>query len=62
MYLVKKHPVLVSFGLVILIIIGIGFVPRPVLVDTVVANRAPLVVTIEEEGKTRIIDHYVLSA
>jgi HlyD family secretion protein len=62
MYLIKKHPVMVSVGVVIIIIIGIGFIPRPVLVDTVVANRGPLVVTIEEEGKTRIIDHYVLSA
>jgi HlyD family secretion protein len=44
------------------VIIGIGFIPRPVLVDTVVARRDTLTVTIEEEGKTRIIDHYVLSA
>jgi HlyD family secretion protein len=62
MYLIKKHPVLVFSSLVIIIIIGIGFIPRPVLVDTVVVSRDSLVVTIEEEGKTRIIDHYVLSA
>ena len=62
MIILRKHPVLVIGSIIIIIIIGIGFIPRPILVDTVVARRAPLTVTIEDEGKTRIIDHYVLSA
>jgi HlyD family secretion protein len=62
MQILRKHPGLVIGSIVILAIIGIGFIPRPVVVDTVVAGRARLTVTIEEEGRTRVIDHYVLSA
>ncbi len=39
-----------------------GFWPRPVPVDGVAAVRAPLTVTVEEEGRTRIKDRYVVSA
>lgn len=39
-----------------------GFTPRPPLVDVAVAARAPLLVTIEEEGKTRVRDRFVVSA
>lgn len=42
--------------------IAFGFLPRAVEVDLAVAERAPLVVTIEEEGKTRVRDRYVISA
>jgi HlyD family secretion protein len=36
--------------------------PRPVPVDEARAARGPLVVAIEESGKTRVIDRYVVSA
>ncbi|MBI5460853.1 MAG: efflux transporter periplasmic adaptor subunit, partial [Gammaproteobacteria bacterium] len=39
-----------------------GFMPRPVPVDIASAQRAPLRVTVEEEGRTRVIDRYVVSA
>lgn len=39
-----------------------GFMPRPVPVDLAPVTRGPLVVTVEEEGRTRVIDRYVLSA
>lgn len=39
-----------------------GFMPRPVPVDIAAAQRAPLRVTVEEEGRTRVIDRYVVSA
>jgi HlyD family secretion protein len=58
----RKHPGLIFGSLIILVLTGIGFVPRPVLVDIVTVKRSPLRVTIEEEGKTRVIDHYLLSA
>lgn len=62
MAVIRKYPGVITSLVIIIVLIGIGFVPRPVLVDTVIARRAPLEVTIEEEGKTRVIDHYVLSA
>ncbi|BBI98493.1 membrane protein [Ferrigenium kumadai] len=39
-----------------------GFRPQPVEVDLGVANRAPLRVTIEQEGRTRVVDRYVVTA
>ncbi|MEZ5590227.1 MAG: hypothetical protein R3F53_05785 [Gammaproteobacteria bacterium] len=39
-----------------------GFMPQPVLVEAAVAERAPLRVTLEAEGKTRVKDRYVISA
>ena len=39
-----------------------GFYPRAVVVDVVAAVSAPLAVTIEEEGKTRVMERYVVSA
>ncbi|MDX1697140.1 MAG: hypothetical protein R3308_02590, partial [Thiohalobacterales bacterium] len=39
-----------------------GFWPAPILVESGLAVRAPLSVTVEEEGKTRVKDRYVISA
>jgi HlyD family secretion protein len=39
-----------------------AFLPRAVPVDTATAVRGPLRVTIEEEGKTRLKDRFVVSA
>ena len=36
--------------------------PRPVPVDVARAKRGPLVVAVEESGKTRVKDRYVVSA
>lgn len=58
----RKHPVL---ALVVVLILGAllwGFWPQPVLVESSSVERAPLLVTIEEEGRTRVIDRYVISA
>jgi HlyD family secretion protein len=39
-----------------------GFLPKPVAVDLVDVSRGPLQVTIEEEGRTRLKDRFVISA
>lgn len=39
-----------------------GFLPRAVAVDATPAVQGPLAVTIEEEGKTRVMERYVVSA
>ena len=39
-----------------------GFLPKPVEVDLVAVSRGPLQVTIEEEGRTRLKDRFVISA
>ena len=51
-------------AIAILIAVGLfyGFRPQPVAVDLGAASRGPLRVTVEQEGKTRVIDRYVISA
>lgn len=39
-----------------------GYSPQPVLVDAAPVVRGPMQVTIEEEGRTRVRDRYVISA
>jgi HlyD family secretion protein len=39
-----------------------GFRPQPVEVDLGSAQRAPLRVTVEQEGRTRVVDRYVVTA
>ena len=54
------------FWLIILFLLLAGlfiaFRPQPVTVDLAKVQRGPLIVTVEEEGETRIRDVYVLSA
>ena len=49
-------------GVLVVAAVVAGFLPRPVAVDLVRVTRGPLTVTVEEEGKTRVIDRYVVSA
>ncbi len=39
-----------------------GFLPRAVPVDVAEVKRAPLTVSVEEEGKTRVMERYLVSA
>ncbi len=57
-----KHIGLIIGVIVVVLLIGIGFIPRPVMVDTAEVKRDVLKVTVEEEGKTRVIDRFVISA
>jgi len=60
--LLRKHPVIASVAVVVVGLLIFGFWPQPVRVETVAVKRAPMSVTIEEEGRTRIIDRYVIAA
>lgn len=52
--------IIVTTGAILAILYG--FMPRPVAVDLVRASREALRVTIEEEGKTRVKDRFIISA
>lgn len=58
----QKHPVLSVIAILIVLLLVWGFWPQPVMVEALSAARAPLAVTIEEEGRTRVIDRYIVSA
>ena len=58
----RKHPVISSITILIVVLLIWGFWPQPVFVEAIEAKRAPLTITIEEEGRTRVVDRYVISA
>jgi HlyD family secretion protein len=55
-------------GLGVLVVLGLvaamvsAFMPKPVPADVAVLARGPMRVTIDEDGKTRVTDRYVVSA
>jgi HlyD family secretion protein len=53
---------LAAAGLVVLGAIVYGFWPRPVDVDLGEVTKGPMLVAVDEEGKTRIRERYVVSA
>ena len=57
----RRLAVVTVIGLVILAVVY-GFMPKPVPVDIKKAVRGPLRVTIDEEGKTRVRDRFVVSS
>jgi HlyD family secretion protein len=60
--LLHKHPVISVVSMVVIVLLVWGFWPQAVLVEEAVVKRAPMTVTIEEEGRTRVIERYVISA
>jgi HlyD family secretion protein len=51
-------------GIALAVVLGLyfGFRPRAIEVDAGVAKRGPLRVTVEQEGRTRVVDRYVVTA
>jgi HlyD family secretion protein len=51
-------------AIVFLVAAGVayGFRPQPIEVDTAPVRRGPLQVAVEQEGRTRVIDRYVITA
>lgn len=47
---------------VVVLLIAVGFAPRAVLVDTAEVERGVFEVTVREEGKTRVVERYVISS
>lgn len=54
--------VIIGFLIALAAALVYGFMPRPVPVDGAAVSRAPLTVTIDAEGKTRVKEPYVISA
>ncbi len=52
----------VAIAALVALALTYGFMPKPVPVEVAKAARGPLRVTVEEEGKTRVIDRYTVSA
>jgi HlyD family secretion protein len=49
-------------GIVLALSIVAAFRPRPVIVESALAKRGPLSVTVDEEGRTRVRERFVVAA
>ena len=49
-------------GTLLVLLLTWAFWPRPELVDIAAVERSPLIVTLDEEGETRVRDRFVVSA
>jgi HlyD family secretion protein len=58
----RRRLLLLLVAVAVVLLLLIGFMPRPVLVEVEPVSRGPLAQAIEEEGRTRIRDRYVLSS
>ena len=59
---VRRHLLSVVVGALVVALLVYAFWPQPVEADVATAKRGPLVVTVDEDGKTRIKDRYIVSA
>ena len=57
-----RHIGWIGLAVIIVIALVFGFLPQARWVDVATVSNGPLQVTVEEEGKTRVIDRYVISA
>ncbi|MDB5939743.1 MAG: Secretion protein HlyD [Polaromonas sp.] len=58
----RRRLALVFLAFLIAVGLFLGFRPQPIEVDVGTAQRAPLRVTIEQEGRTRVQERYVVAA
>jgi len=60
--LLRKHPAILTIAVLTALLLAWGFWPKPLKVETVDVKRAPFTITVEEEGRTRVIDRYIIAA
>lgn len=58
----RRHLPRILIAAALLGLLFFVFRPRPVLVDAEVVSRGPMALTVEAEGRTRVVDRYVVSA
>ena len=58
----RRRIIVIAIMAAVVLAVVYGFMPRPVPVDVVKAGRGPLRVTIDEEGKTRVHDRFIISS
>lgn len=60
--LLRQHPFIALLSVLVIALLVVGFWPQPIAVTAAIVKHAPLTITIEEEGRTRLIDRYVIAA
>ena len=59
---VRRRILIITVSLAVILALVYGFMPKPVNVDLAQVKKGPMRVTIDEEGKTRVKDRFVVSA
>ena len=49
-------------AVLVVAVVVVAWIPKPVDVEVAEVSRGPLVVTVDEDGQTRVIDRYLISA
>jgi len=58
----RRWLIIGAVAILVALVIVYGFLPKPVPVDLAEVYRGDMTVTVEEEGKTRVKDRYVITA
>lgn len=58
----RRHIVIGAIVMIVVVLIGMSLQPQPVGIDAALVQRGDLLVTIDDEGQTRLKDVYVVSA
>ncbi len=59
---IRRGIIIASMAVIVLASLLYGFWPKAASVETAVAERGPFTVTIEEEGKTRVKERFIVSS
>lgn len=59
---VRRRAFVIAVGAVVVLLIGYGFLPEAVIVDAAPVSKGMLRISVEEEGRTRVKDRFVVSA
>ncbi|MCX5848753.1 MAG: HlyD family efflux transporter periplasmic adaptor subunit [Deltaproteobacteria bacterium] len=60
--LLRRKILIISVILIVVFLLIYGFLPKTQAVDVVSVTRGPLQITIEEEGRTRLKERFIISA
>ncbi|HJW73943.1 MAG TPA: efflux RND transporter periplasmic adaptor subunit [Geothrix sp.] len=58
----RRSLLIITVSAVVAIALVWGFLPKPLAVEVLPVTRGPLRITVEEEGRTRVKDRYIVSA
>ncbi|MBI5849149.1 MAG: efflux RND transporter periplasmic adaptor subunit [Nitrospirae bacterium] len=59
---VRRRILIITVSLAVILALVYGFMPKPVRVDLAQVKKGAMRVTIDEEGKTRVKDRFIVSA
>jgi HlyD family secretion protein len=62
MKLSRRRIIYLAAAALIALLVVYAFIPDPLPVETAKVDRGPLVVTVREQGKTRVIDRFTITA